>query len=427
MFYLFGLAISTSFGETQYMPGSQVDPSGHGCVLDGGYQWCEEMNSCVRSWEVSCPSLNQIMIPDGLLPPSPPSLPPPPPRPIDPEYPVDPLPIDPLPIDPLYDGTPTSIPSDCVTWNDGCNICRRNPNDMSSGSQGACTRMMCFRQAKPFCMTYLDGRTCTSDNECVDTRVDECQESCPPPAPCPRPYFPNMNMDNCKMITDNDDCGCVVGCPHYDCTNDNCNSDLDCHQDQFCRPMQMRLPMANGRRIQSSLSECVDKVGINETCGGYTPPEYQTRCLDNLECVNTMVPMIPDAPGQCREPCPTNTRRNQYGNCIPLPTIPENCATWHDGCNSCQVRDGRAEICTMMYCFRQDTPYCMNYHIQQNSLEIGDVCYRFCEDGSLEEINRRSDCPSNTVCKSLFNEKSTSMISYDTCDNRAWTCETEGH
>ena len=212
LFYLFGLAISASFGESQYiMPGSQVDPSGHGCVIDGGYQWCEEMNLCVRSWEVSCPSL--MVSVGSQLPP--PSLPPPPPRP-----------IDPLP-DPLYDGTPSSIPSDCAPWNDGCNICRRTPVDMSSGSQGACTRMMCFRQDKPFCMTYLDGRTCTSVNDCVDNRVDECQEPCPPPAPCPRPYFPNMNMDNCKMITDNDDCGCVIGCPHYDCTNDNCNSDLD--------------------------------------------------------------------------------------------------------------------------------------------------------------------------------------------------------
>ena len=325
LFYLFGLAISASFGESQYiMPGSQVDPSGHECVLDGGYQWCEEMNTCVRPWEVSCPSLAII---------------------------TDPLP---------------------------------------------------------------------------PTPVEECL-TCPPPIPCARPYFPNMNTDNCRMVTDRDECGCSTSCPHYDCTNDNCNSDLDCRENQFCRPMQMRLPMANGRRIQSSLLECVDKVGINETCGGYTPPEFQTRCLDHLECVNTMGPMIADAPGQCREPCQTNTRRNQYGDCISLPTIPENCATWHDGCNSCQVRDGVADICTMMYCFRQDTPYCMSYHINSNSLSIGDICYRFCEDGSQEGINRRSDCPDNTVCKSLFNEKSTSMISFDTCDNRAWTCEIEGH
>lgn len=325
LFYLFGLAISANFGESQYiMPGSQVDPSGHDCVLDGGYQWCEEMNSCVRSWEVSCPSLAMAI-------------------------------TDPLPPTPVKD----------------CSTCH--------------------------------------------------------PFPCARPYFPNMN--NCRMVTDRDECGCPTSCPHYDCTNDNCNSDLDCHQDQFCRPMQMRYPMSNGRRVQSSLSECVDKVGINETCGGYTLPEFQTRCMDNLECVNTMGPMIADAPGQCKAPCLSDESRNQYGECVSLtPTrIPNNCATWHDGCNTCQVRDGRAEICTMMYCFRQDTPYCMSYHINTNSLSVGDVCYRFCEDGSQDVINRRSDCPSNTICKSLFNEQSTSMISFDSCGDRSWTCETVGH
>ena len=38
--------------NSQFIPGSQVDSSGHGCVIDGGYQWCEELSSCVRSWEV---------------------------------------------------------------------------------------------------------------------------------------------------------------------------------------------------------------------------------------------------------------------------------------------------------------------------------------------------------------------------------------
>ena len=28
--------------------------------------------------------------------------------------------------------------------------------------------------------------------------------------------------------------------------------------------------------------------GINESCGGFTPQEYQTRCNPSLECVNTM-------------------------------------------------------------------------------------------------------------------------------------------
>ena len=312
LFYSLGLIIGATYGQSQYvMPGSQVDLSGHGCVIDGGYQWCEELNTCVRPWEVSCASLR-------------------------------------------------------------------------------------------------------------------CENVCPPEPECPEPYYPNIN--NCKVVPVQDACGCNIGCPHYDCRNMNCNSDSDCRTNEFCRPMHSG-SMVNGHLTPPS-SECVDKVGINETCGGYTPPEYQTRCLDNLECVNTMGPMIADAPGQCKEPCLRGENRNQYGECVSLNTqirIPDNCATWHDGCNTCQVRDGRAEICTLMYCFRQDTPYCMSYHINSNSLSLGDVCYRFCEDGSQEGVNRRSDCPSNTVCKSLLDEQSTSMISFDSCGERAWTCASMGH
>lgn len=29
--------------------GGEVDPSGHGCALDGGYMWCPGSQSCARS------------------------------------------------------------------------------------------------------------------------------------------------------------------------------------------------------------------------------------------------------------------------------------------------------------------------------------------------------------------------------------------
>jgi len=258
--------------------------------------------------------------------------------------------------------------------------------------------------------------------------LEECSP-CPPPMPCPMPAIPEFNMDGCRMNNHIDECECQTACPSYDCQNTGCSTDNDCHYNQFCRVTGLQIPMVNGRRLQLPSSECVDKVGINETCGGYTPPQYQTRCMDGLECVQTMGHMIADAPGQCREPCDHNERRDDYGNCISYetPAIPDNCATWNDGCNTCQVRGGRAEICTLMYCFRQAEPYCMNYHIQKNTLNMGEVCYRFCEDGSQESVNRRSDCPSETECVSTYNKNSVSMISFDSCYDRAYTCQTTGH
>lgn len=70
------------------------------CVTDGGYSWCEILNKCLRIWEEAC-----------------------------------------------------SYPSNCLTWNDGCNMC-----SLQTGEEGmilgACTEMYCFQQDKPYCAVY---------------------------------------------------------------------------------------------------------------------------------------------------------------------------------------------------------------------------------------------------------------------------------
>jgi hypothetical protein len=38
---------------------------------------------------------------------------------------------------------------------------------------------------------------------------------------------------------------------------------------------------------------------------------------------------------------------------------PTNCLTWNDGCNTCSLMNGELGACTEMYCFQQNTPYCM--------------------------------------------------------------------
>ena len=292
------------------LPGSQIDLSGHGCVIDGGYQWCADLQTCIRPWETECNSLR------------------------------------------------------------------------------------------------------------------DCSEECPPSIPCPMPELFGNDMSRCKLNQNLDNCGCQLSCPSYDCSVISCNTDGDCYENQFCRHIYTDMPMVGGRRgLQNS--ECVDKVGINQTCGGYVMPSMENRCLDELECVNTMGPMIADAPGKCKERCNSNENRDEYGNCIPQQTIiPSNCATYYDGCNTCQVRNGEAEICTLMYCFTTNTPYCMSYHIQYKSLQVGDICYRFCEDGSQENINRRNDCPVNTICSNALQN---SEITFDSCNKDIWICESNSH
>ena len=55
-------------------------------------------------------------------------------------------------IPPQRINNPIQISSNCEIWYDGCNTCRVN-----NGIIGACTRMMCFREEEPYCMSTSSG------------------------------------------------------------------------------------------------------------------------------------------------------------------------------------------------------------------------------------------------------------------------------
>jgi hypothetical protein len=100
-------------------------------------------------------------------------------------------------------------------------------------------------------------------------------------------------------------------------------------------------------------------------------------------------------------------------NTIAIIEVPYNCASWYDGCNTCDVTNGVVTACTMMMCFINNTPECLSYYSYLNE---NDICYRFCEDGSQSDINRQNDCPSGTECTSI------TTLSYDSCNDNAWKC-----
>lgn len=56
---------------------------------------------------------------------------------------------------------------------------------------------------------------------------------------------------------------------------------------------------------------------------------------------------------------------------------------------------------------------------KESSLARGDICYRFCEDGSEPPVDLRSHCPADAPCTSPL---PSGMASYDTCADRAHTC-----
>ena len=42
--------------------------------------------------------------------------------------------------------------TNCVSWYDGCNTC-----SVVGGELGACTKLMCFREDTPRCLSYIDS------------------------------------------------------------------------------------------------------------------------------------------------------------------------------------------------------------------------------------------------------------------------------
>jgi len=52
------------------------------------------------------------------------------------------------------------IPEDCMAYFDGCNTCRRNPQN----GIAACTRKACFAYAKPYCMDDAASPTDVADD-----------------------------------------------------------------------------------------------------------------------------------------------------------------------------------------------------------------------------------------------------------------------
>ena len=248
-------------------------------------------------------------------------------------------------------GRPTVVtatstpPADCTSWHDGCNTCR-----VVDGQIAGCTKMMCARNDAPFCRAFQDGTEC-GDAACAqahgasgalaedDVCYRFCEDSslpfvarrddCPAGTTCRTTLPPGMAAF--------DSCHTPDTCQRDDAAAGGCSDDSECDAG-FCRPTTMDY---------SGPKACVAFSAAGENCGGYTPPNFQTRCAPGLECVNTMGPMIADAPGTCSELCEAGAARDAWGNCIT-----PGCTTWFDGCNTCTGAGTREQACTEEFCGR---------------------------------------------------------------------------
>ena len=188
---------------------------------------------------------------------------------------------------------------------------------------------------------------------------DPC--ACPAVPPCPRmaPAPPGCTVVRAPV----DECGCATGCPAVQC-------------------------------------------GAGQSCGGFAAG-VAPSCAPPYECVQTMGPLVADAPGQCRAPCAAG--RDAYGNCVE-----PGCAVWHDGCNTCRVAPGStAMACTEMWCAEPPAEArCLD--VVDAAGAEGDVCLRFCEDGREEPVHL--PCAAGLECVAPAG------VGFDSCGARASRC-----
>jgi len=128
---------------SQMLIGNEKDS--HGCVTDGGYQWCESLDKCIRPWMEPC------------------------------------------------------IPKNCKSWYDGCNRCHVN-ND---GSLLGCTKMMCFTKSEPNCVSYYRDDELKLNDICYQFCEDGSKPTINLKSKCPRytlcaTTYGGMSFDTCN-------------------------------------------------------------------------------------------------------------------------------------------------------------------------------------------------------------------------------------
>lgn len=358
MFVLFASLFSIGQGQL----GQQLDD--HGCVTDGGYQWCEATQSCIRPWMTPCVQQTKKtkMCPESPLQLCRMMCP-------NPSCQKDQCAfrvgsccdymckhVETGEIQPKQGhrrNQVSQIPTGCVEWFDGCNTCHRNgPTDPM-----ACTMMMCFRQGTQLCRSYARGY-----QPIPQIAVD-------PLPPTQRGVFLNQrcasgfceNPNDCPRCADGYQChipdnvvcpGTCYGICHQVGhrrlqINNTCKHNSDCEQSSHC-----------GNYVgtdEEYVGTCIPYQRENQMCGFLSKKKH---CAPKLECYYRRGSI--DIPGICKPICEYNdpfqmSIRDHYGNCIET-----NCSRWYDGCNVCSVSKYGHVSCSKKFCRYPQQSHCVS-------------------------------------------------------------------
>ncbi len=140
----------------------------------------------------------------------------------------------------------------------------------------------------------------------------------------------------------------------------------------------------------------------------YTPgecvPSVPTNCTSWYDGCNTCFVTDGNIMGCTKMYCevPQTPKCLEYKQDIPM-----DCVSWFDGCNNCGAKDGNLTMCTLMYCETPSEPYCREFASDINKIQIANPASTNCVDhnGTFSIVDTNEGqvgmcaLPSGKVCE----------------------------
>jgi hypothetical protein len=334
------------------------------CLIGAGYTWCESIQSCVRQWETPCKDNNQIAI-----------------DPMPPIVPTSSMPLS-RPIDPPVNVCPEVM---CMMYcefgnvidDNGCQMCQCN-----EALPPPITNSDCIL-TQPSCDDYT--YVCPKMTEVTNCNMGGIEG-----------YTTfrlsviikdNMNIKNIYAIYGDRE-GNMYLPPAYQSdtkTNHNIggvepfikNLNPDTNYDSW-----LTIGLTDGdtdnklSAVGIDFNEWTDTNGINIDNGGVFVMNPVINIVEGNEYIlgqisvrtGTEYIVVLNIQGKTIDNSiyeswsEQNIRFNLISpQNIIHDTIPNNCKTWYDGCNTCMVNNGVLGACSKVMCFREDMPRCLQY------------------------------------------------------------------
>jgi len=277
---------------------------------------------------------------------------------------------------------------------------------------------------------------CDPNLECVYTNglMNDSPGICHVKCPIFRDDWGNCLPNNC--VTWFDGCNtCTVDDNHLvDCTEEKClNPDKDASCVSYSTvttPLDTFINCATWiKSINEMNSVCCAGENNNGNCIDNFPQKCSSECSSIVNVLFNDCQGILDYTGLSNNPEYldfVNKCKLHDKNSLTNDIIPENCAIWFDGCNTCQISD-EGNLCTRMMCMNQQPSECKRYYIPEelsaDEHEIGRLCFDNKDnddDGKKDCLD--PDCALYGACRLISNNDVSERLCFSNRNNITIDC-----